>query len=365
MLDLARRYGGASERTISILRKLPKEQVALVALGESPVTQRAESCGITVYTVGKTKYDLGIGARLRRIVQQHGYQVIDSQNPQSRYWGSLVSARTGVPHVATINSWPTREYAKQVKGHIYKFIDKLPARYTSHFVAVSPEIESELLASGIDVNRITMIVNSISVAGIDKGDGGWKRSLSLPDGAIVCCAMARFIETKGLRYLIEAFGRVMADAPNLYCVMLGNGELYGALEKQIASLGLGERIYLLGEQNHDEGLEIMQDCDFFVMPSLSEGTPLALLEAGALGLPIITSAVGGIPEVVTDGLNGLLVPPADVSALADRLLWMADHPAEAAEMGRRAQATILEEFSMDRMVGRVLAVYEKVIRGDL
>ncbi len=364
MLDLAQRFGGASERAISILRKLPKEQAALVSLRNTPVTRRAESCGVTVYTVGKNKFDLMIGSRLRRIVQQYGYQVIDSQNPQSRYWGSFVSACDGVPHVATINSWPTREYAKQVKGYFYKYIDKFPARYTSHFIAVSPEIESELVASGIDTNKITMIVNSISVADIDKGNGDWKQSLGFPDGAIVCCAMARFIRTKGLRYLIEALGTAVTDAPNLYCVILGGGELRGALEKQIASLGLGSRIHLLGERQHNEGLAIVQDCDFFVMPSLSEGTPLALLEAGALGLPIITSAVGGIPEVVTDGLNGLLVPPADASALAGKLLWMVKHPTAALEMGRCAKATILEKFSMDRMVDQVSKIYDNAILGN-
>ena len=364
MLDLSQRYGGASERTISLLRRLPKEQVALVSLKDSPVALRAESCGVTVFTVGRNKYDPMIGSRLRKVVQEHNYQVIDSQNPQARYWGSIVCARMGIPHVATINSWPTKEYANQIKGYLYKYIDKYPARYTSHFIAVSPEIELELVASGIAASKITMVINSISVSDVGKGSGAWKQSRGLPEGAVVCCAMVRFIRTKGLKYLVEALSMVVPEVPNLYCVILGDGELRGALERQIASLGLENRIYLLGEREHNEALAIVQDCDFFVMPSLSEGTPLAMLEAGALGRPIIVSAVGGIPEVLTDGINGLLIPPADTNVLANRLLWMVRHPAEAIEMGQRARTTILDKFSMDRMVDKVLAIYEKSISGS-
>ena len=131
--------------------------------------------------------------------------------------------------------------------------------------------------------------------------------------------MVRFIRTKGLKYLVEALSMVVPEVPNLYCVILGDGELRGALERQIASLGLENRIYLLGEREHNEALAIVQDCDFFVMPSLSEGTPLAMLEAGALGRPIIVSGDRHLLELGPFQGIPILTPSGFLEALRMRL----------------------------------------------
>ncbi len=346
-----------------LLRCLPKGKGALASLKGSPVTERAARLGLEVHCVGTHKLDPRIGRKLNEVIQSGGFQVVDSQNPQARFWASRVRALSGVAHVATLNSWPSKEYSGYIKGSIYRLLDNMVKENTDYFVAVSAEIKSELSTFGVVEDRIALITNAIDMDwSAVTADVEWLRATyHIPAGAPVCCAVGRLTEVKGFCYLIDGISRSASHAESLHCLIMGEGDSRRLLEKQIATLGLHERVRLLGEKDHRDVLKIVNACDFFVMPSLSEGTPLALLEAAALSKPIIASDVGGIPDVLTHERNGLLVPPANACALSEALAWVCENRMGAMRLGQQAREDFVQKFTMQRLLDQLIQVYRKAI----
>ncbi|RPF47015.1 glycosyltransferase involved in cell wall biosynthesis [Thermodesulfitimonas autotrophica] len=153
---------------------------------------------------------------------------------------------------------------------------------------------------------------------------------------------------KGVHVLLDAFAKVIKHLPEARLWIAGreeNKEYAAALRQQVVALRLNERVEFTGEVPQQELARYMARCRVFVLPSLSEALGRVVFEAMAAGKPVIGSAVGGIPEMVQDGVTGFLVPPGDPETLADRLSWLLTHPEEAAEMGKRAKAFAEKFFS--------------------
>ena len=210
---------------------------------------------------------------------------------------------------------------------------------------------------GYAPGKIKTIYNGIDVAGwpVSKTDRQQKRlELRLSGQELLIGVVGRLDAQKGHSVLLEALAKVRQRMP-LRCVVIGDGPKRGLLEAQIRRLNLVKAVWLLGER--DDVTAWLSSLDIFAMPSLWEGLPNALLEAMALGLPVVASAVDGIPEVVVDGKNGLLVPPRQPAALAKRLADLAADPALRASLGREAQKTVFERFTLARMMSEYEAMY--------
>jgi glycosyltransferase involved in cell wall biosynthesis len=361
IVDLSQRYGGASSRVLALLGKLQQDRSALACLNQGAITHRARELGIHVHTVGTSKADPLIPGRLARLIREHGYQLLDTQNVQSKLWGSLAAGRTGAALVSTINSWYTVEHGASMKGRLYQFIELTTNRNLDLYITVSSADRRQLLEAGIPQGSIEWIPNAVEVddASIATDRAGWMRSFDLPEESFICCAVGRLVWAKGFEVLIEAIAQLAQKHPNLYCLIIGDGSHRVDLERQIDQASIQERIRLVGFRPPSETLAIVKSCNVFVMPSHSEGTPIALLEAAALGRPILASHVGGIPDLVSDGEQALLVPPGDVSALAAGLSRLIDDPQLATRLGTEAQRRVREDFSLQAMVEATTQAYRK------
>lgn len=174
---------------------------------------------------------------------------------------------------------------------------------------------------------------------------------------------------KGVHHLIGAFSRLAEEFPRAELVLVGRGR-DRAYSEELATLarqrGIGSRVRFEGELPQAELAERMARAAVLVLPSLSEGLGRVLIEAMAVGLPVVASAVSGIPELVDDGDNGFLCPPGDEEALANRLRWILDHPADAAAMGRRGRSRVEKLFSTELYVesyGRVVRAASEIADG--
>jgi glycosyltransferase involved in cell wall biosynthesis len=363
IIDLSHRFGGGSERGLGLLQALPPGSAALAALAGRPVYERAQSLGLEVYPVGHSKTDPRIAWRLIRLIREGKFQVLDTQNPQSKFWGSIASAWTGAALVSTLNSWPLDEHLGGNRGKAYYFLERATAGLTDLFIAVSSEIRGRLQAIGVPDEAIAMIPNAVEINPDPiPGDGAWLRdTFNLPNGSRICCAVGRLVEAKGYPHLIAAMERLRHRLPRLYCLIVGSGHLHEVLAEQIARSGLQERVRLLGFRDHDQALAILKASDFFVMPSLTEGTPVALLEAAALARPVVASRVGGIPDLVTEPHTALLTPPGDEIALADAMAWICEHPAEAASMGENAREMALVKFNRQTQIAALKQAYARAL----
>lgn len=193
--------------------------------------------------------------------------------------------------------------------------------------------------------------------------GGEQRPARPPaasSGAVIGTA-CRLAAVKGLVYLVRAFALLRGEFEDARLEIAGSGPELSALEREIHSLGLDASVALLGWQG--ELPPLLRRWDVFVLPSLDEALGIAALEAMAHGLPVVASAVGGLPELVEQGRTGWLVPPADPTALAERLRWMLLNAPERLAMGTAAQARARRCFSTERMVRDISQVYGELLAG--
>jgi glycosyltransferase involved in cell wall biosynthesis len=347
IIDLAHRFGGASVRALGLLSRLPPGRGALATLAGTPVTECARAMGLDVHMVGASKFDPRIPARLAPLIRKGQFKVLDAQNPQSILWSRLASARTGSALVSTLNSLPEIEYRAMLRGRAYQLLRRASRNGTDLFIAVSSEIRTKLKAEGIPDQAIALIPNAVDInPNTISADAAWLcKTYQLRERWPVCCAAGRLVEAKGFRYLISSIDLLRRAGRKLYCLIVGEGHLRHSLAKQISRLNLQNHVRLLGFRDHTETLKIIKACDLFVIPSLTEGAPIALLEAAALARPIVASRVGGIPDILTDREHGLLVDPRDEIGLAGALAWLCDRTIEAAGLAARARERIAREYN--------------------
>jgi glycosyltransferase involved in cell wall biosynthesis len=174
--------------------------------------------------------------------------------------------------------------------------------------------------------------------------------------AVVLGTACRLVPLKGLSYLLLAVAELRPEFPNLRLEIAGRGPLQGELEREANRLGLTGHVGFLGWQR--EIGPVLRSWDIFVMPSLDEGLPMAVLNAMAEGLPVVATSVGGLPELVEDGRTGYLVPPRDSLALARRLRRLLLEPERRSALGAAGRERVRNRFSAGQMVAQIRAIYD-------
>lgn len=364
VVDLSMKYGGSTSRILSLMQKSAPEGVILAALRGSAISREAQRLGIPQRIVGANKIDPRILRNLVRLIRAEKIQLLDTQNIQSKFWASAAAAFTDVALVSTINSWYASEHGRaSLKGRLYTALELATNRSLDLYITVSARDRGSLLASGIAADRIELIYNAVDIRADDiPGGAAWLRhKFSIPAGRLICAAVGRLVPVKGYDVLVEAVRLLATEAPHLHLLLVGDGESRQALADRIGKLALAERVTLAGYQDREQVMAILKSSDMFVMPSRYEGTPIALLEAGALGLPIVASNVGGIPELVRDEQEALLVPAADSQALARALSLLANDRDLAMQLGQRAAQRVRDEFHLDVQVQKTHDAYRRAL----
>lgn len=187
------------------------------------------------------------------------------------------------------------------------------------------------------------------------------KQVPLPETRSLIC-VGRFAEQKGLPILIEAAGRLRAEGVAFELILVGDGPLRGEIERLIAEYDLGGQVHLMGWQSNARVRELIQGCRAMVLPSFAEGLPVVIMEALALGRPVISTYVAGIPELVQPGISGWLVPPSSVEALASAMREALDAPVEQLErMGRDGALRVAERHDASVEAARLVSHFRQVI----
>jgi glycosyltransferase involved in cell wall biosynthesis len=211
---------------------------------------------------------------------------------------------------------------------------------------IAPENKFEVIHSGVDLSKFHPVqFDSVR----------FKNVLGIPDEAIIVGTVGRLTPIKGHRYLIEAAKDIVEEYPETYFLFLGDGELSSELRSLAIKLGVNENIRFLGWR--PDVAEILSIFDIFVFPSLNEGMGKAVVEAMSLGKPIIASRVGGILDLIIDGVNGLLVRPADSKILSASIKTLLFDPARMEKMGKEGKRMALQ-YDSGIMVQKIVALYK-------
>jgi glycosyltransferase involved in cell wall biosynthesis len=242
----------------------------------------------------------------------------------------------------------------------YRVLYRLGARYVNSFIAISDDVETAILANiGQVQDKITIINNGVDVQYYQRlvEKSCIRRQLGFAENVRLMVMVGTFKQQKGHYYLIEAAPPVIAQFPDLRIILVGDGELKETLQKQVNAAGLEEHIHFLG--NRKDVPDLLSASDYFVLPSLWEGLPMALLEAMASGLPIIATAVSGSKQVMVDGETGLLVSPGDTQGLADAMIELLSVPDRARNMGVAAEQRVSTLFGAKKQAQEHIALYER------
>ncbi len=250
----------------------------------------------------------------------------------------------------------------------YRWMRRLLQPLIHRFIAVSRDLETWLVQQvGIPSRKVTHIYNGVDHARFISGAGGAAALLPEaflpPSGALVLGTVGRLAAVKDQALIIRALS-VMLDAQpalreRLRCIMVGDGPMRGALEVAIAEAGLGDVVWLTGDR--DDVPALIGCMDLFLLPSLGEGISNTILEAMASGLPVIATDVGGNPELVAQGITGMLFPVGDANALADAILRLDAQPELRARMGKAARARARADFDWDKAVDAYVQVYDDLL----
>lgn len=237
--------------------------------------------------------------------------------------------------------------------------EKFANKYTALRIAVSQDV-AEILSTRecVPENKLLVIPNGVDVERFQAGRFGResvRNQLGLPDGAVVVGTVARLAEPKALHILIEAVVQVSKSLPQVRLVIVGDGPLRGDLERCVADRGASDRVLFTGLRSDIP--EVLAAFDIFALSSISEGLPVSLLEAMAAGKPVVATRVGGIPEVVSDRREGLLVPSGDPKALAGAIHELACDPELACRLGQQASEKVAAEYSIAATVRTLEEVY--------
>lgn len=234
---------------------------------------------------------------------------------------------------------------------------RLVAAGVDRYIAVSDAVARQL-AHAFDVPsaKIQTIHNCIPPASFNRPvNHRLKSTFNQGTNRPVVLTIARLDQQKGHQFLLQA----VRQMPDAVFVLAGDGPARQELQAQVQAQAIADRILFLGHRV--DVADLLAACDLFVLPSIYEGLPLAILEAMAAGRAVVATAVGGVPEAVLDGQTGLLVPPGNPDALADAVRSLLSDPARAARMGTAGKARVQQHFSIDVMARQINQTYEELL----
>ena len=354
-------FGGPEKQILEHGRRLQEGDCdfCLVSFREGPenqILERALQQGIEGYGIRQRHpFDLAMVGELNAYLRTSGVDLLVTHHYKANIVGRLASLRSGLPVIAVSRGWT----AESRKIRLYEGLDKRFLRYADHVVAVSDGQRRKVLALGVAPERVSVIRNCIDTESPPPAPGRSAREeLRLAADALLVASAGRLSPEKNYGGMIRVARKVAHSEPRAVFAVFGEGFLRDELERSVREAGLEGRFLLPGFRG--DFTAILPEIDVFVLPSFTEGLPNVVLEAFAARRPVVATAVGGTPEVVTDGESGFLVAPEEEERMAQAVLELLRSPDLRARMGESGFAHIRKHFCPVRQTEAYRDLYRTV-----
>jgi glycosyltransferase involved in cell wall biosynthesis len=350
--------GGAERVLINIVENLDRtrHESVICLLKEGWLAAQLRQRGFEPITIPQRKgHDPRWISQCVGLIRRKRIDVLHTHEFSMNTYGSVASWLTRVPMIATV-------HGKAYYGERWRrrMAYRLVARHAVQMVAVAEDIRRFLIDHvGATPGKLCTIYNGVDSKTVcTAADGERVRyELGISKATTVIGTIANLYPVKGHTFLLKAAAQVARVSPETVWLFAGRGSLLGQLQEEARQLGIVDKVRFLGFRN-DAGA-LLQAMDLFVLPSLSEGLPVSILEAMAAGRPVVATNVGGNREVIVEGKTGFLVPPGDSGALASQMVALLADRQLAQRFGTEGHTRVRENFTLERMVSAYERLYER------
>ncbi|MBC8555871.1 MAG: glycosyltransferase family 4 protein [Candidatus Brocadiales bacterium] len=365
-------FGGGERVFAQIINRLSSEKykIMVACLPTGAFIEKIKGSGTQIKSVDmRNRFNPGVILQLADFMKRDKIDIVHSQGARADFFASMAAKLTKVPVVISTVAMPVEGFdVNPIKRLIYKALNRFSERFVNRFIVVSEALEKVMIERHrIEPQKLVTIYNGIETGEYNIPDqeviceksGLWEE-LGLKSDVPVIGAIGRLVWQKGFEYFIEAIPGLLKEFKEARFLIVGEGMLKEELKMKSRKLRIEDKLIFTGFRNDIK--EILASIDIFVMPSLLEGLPMILLEAMAMGKPIVATDIEGIIEVLENGKTGLLVPPRDTEALAEAVIDLLKHQDKANQMGFTARKVVIERFGVDIMVQKVEKVYEELLQ---
>jgi glycosyltransferase involved in cell wall biosynthesis len=299
------------------------------------------------------------------IFQRERPQIVHTHTAKAGTVGRIAARLAGVPVVIhTFHGHIFYGYFGPWKTRLFLNIERVMTRITDRIIAVSEGLRQELtnvyrVASADKVTTIQLGFDLEDYLTCEVWRGELRRELSITTDTKLIGIVARLAPIKNLQMFLDVARRVRQERPDVQFLLIGGGELRPTLEENVRSMGLTGIVRFLGWRR--DLPRLYADMDVVALTSKNEGTPVSLIEAMASGVPVVATNVGGVPDIVVDGVNGYLVAPGDVTALTVAILDLLNRPERAQAMGQAGRRSVHPRYTVERMLTDMTELYGELL----
>jgi glycosyltransferase involved in cell wall biosynthesis len=366
-------WGGAQRHVFDLSTAMrDKGHDVWVALGgEGLLKQKLEAAGIYTFSIAALGRDISLGKdagslkEIYSIIKNKKPDVLHLHSPKAAALGSLAGRILRVKNIiTTVHGWSFNESRPWYELLAIMFFSWLTAIFSHTTVLISErDFREALLFPGVKdkIKLIPLGIKPPTFVSVDGAKQTYAKMIGMDLGEfnkkIVIGTVAELHRNKGLSYLIDAIALVIEKQPNIICLIVSDGEEKAALHMQIKERKLEGNVFLVGFL--ENAAEYDKAFTLFVLPSIKEGLPYAILEAGSAALPVVATTVGGIPEIVEDMKSGILIQAKNFRELAHAISFMIEHPEERKKYGNALKERVATKFSLDKMLWMVESLYRE------
>jgi glycosyltransferase involved in cell wall biosynthesis len=363
--------GGSTESTVISATRMPAEFTCTLISGRTSdpmpgIEEKIRASGIPWLTVPTLQREVRPAAdcltllRLWRILRRIRPDIVHVHSSKAGLLGRVAARLAGVRHIVyTPHGHVYHGYFGARRTRLFTALERWAARFTDRIVTLTDAEAAQHLAVGVGrPDQFVTIPSGIALDGAASGIEDARGRLGLPAPTPLVGAVSRLTPIKGLKHLIAAMPDILRRCPDAHLVIGGDGEERAALEAQAARLGLASRIHFLGFVPQPP--RVIRALDVFVLPSINEAQGRVLVQAMALGKPVVATAVGGLPEILDRGAAGRIVPPADPAALAEAVSGLLLDPRGAAALGRRGRLRATP-YTVEAMLDALVKLYRELL----